>query len=135
MKIIRYLIFIPICLFVISLVYTLFAYLLSWFVTLGTFWLILIFFLFGGAIWGLFKGLSALLMSFTSRISPNLQFSFWSVLIISGINGIWTIVNTWTMDINYSFKVIFASIIFTILIIELTMALIMGSAASLEEEY
>jgi hypothetical protein len=34
------------------------------------------------------------------------------------------------MDINYSGKVIFGAIVFTILIIELTIALILGAVAS-----
>lgn len=76
-----------------------------------------------------------MLMSLTSMISPNRAFSFWTVLILSIINGIWTIYNSWTMDINYSGKVIFGSIIFTILVLELTFALIYGSVTAMEEDY
>lgn len=129
MKFLRYLIFIPICLVVLGIIYWLFGLLLSWFIGLSTFWLIAILLFFGGGIWGLFKVLSGVLMGLTSKISPSFEFSFWTVLILSAINGIWTIVNAWSMDINYSGKVIFGAIVFTILIVELTFALIMGAAA------
>jgi len=135
MKLIRYILFIPICFLALGLVYWGFGHLLSWFIGLSTFWLIVILIFFGGAIWGLFKGLSGMLMSLTSMISPNRAFSFWTVLTLSIVNGIWTIYNSWTMDINYSGKVIFGSIIFTILVLELTFALIYGSATAMEEDY
>ena len=130
MKFLRYLIFIPICVVVIGIIYWLFGLLLIWFIGLSTFWLIIILIFFGGAIWGLFKGLSALLMGLTSKISPSSEFAFFTVLALSAINGIWAIVNAWSMDINYSGQVIFAAIIFTFLILELTFALIVGAAAA-----
>jgi len=76
-----------------------------------------------------------MLMSFTSMLAPNRMFSFWTVLILSIINGIGTIYNSWTMDVNYSGEVIFGAIVFTILVLELTFALIYGSVAAIEETY
>jgi hypothetical protein len=93
MKFLRYLIFIPICFVVLGIIYWLFGLLLSWFIGLSTFWLIAILLFFGGAIWGLFKGLSGVLMGLTSKISPSFEFAFWTVLVLSAVNGIWTIVN------------------------------------------
>jgi len=135
MKLIRYIFFIPICFLALGLVYWGFGFLMNWFINLSTFWMIIILIFFGGAIWGIFKGLSALLMSFASQISPNKNFSFWTILVLSGINGIWAIYNSWTMPINYSGKIIFAAIVMTILILELTFALIYGAAATIEDEY
>lgn len=132
MKFLRYLIFIPICLFVLGIIFLLFGFLLPWLITLSTFWLIVILLTFGGAIWMLFKLLSSILMSLITKISPSSQFAFWTVSIICVINGIWSIVYAWSMDINYSGKVIFGVIVFTILTIELTFALIAGAAASEE---
>ena len=97
--------------------------------------MVIVLIFFGGAIWGIFKGLSSLLLSLAANISPNKNFSFWTVLIISVGSGLWTIFNTWTMSINYSGKVIFAAIVMTILILELTFAIILGAASALEEEY
>uniref|UniRef100_UPI004048927F hypothetical protein n=1 Tax=Roseivirga sp. TaxID=1964215 RepID=UPI004048927F len=71
MKLIRYILFIPVCFLALGIVYWGFSHLLSWFIGLSTFWLIVILIFFGGAIWGLFKGLSAMLMSFTSMLAPN----------------------------------------------------------------
>ena len=134
MKLIRYIVFIPLCFLALGIVYWAFGHLLSWFIGLSTFWLIVILILFGSAIWGLFQGLSSMLMRLTSMVSPNRLFSFWTVLILSIINGVWTIYNSWTMEINYSGKVIFGAIVFTILVIELTFALIYGSATTMEED-
>ena len=134
MKLIRYILFIPVCFLAIGIVYWGFSHLLAWFIKLSTFWLIVILILFGGAIWELFKGLSAILMNLTSMLAPNRMFSFWTVLILSIINGIWTIYKSWTMDVNYNGKVIFGGIALTILVLELTFALIIGSASAVEED-
>jgi hypothetical protein len=134
MKFLRYLLFIPICILVISLIYWLFALLLTWFIGLSTFWLIAILIFFGSMIWGIFKMLSALIMGFTSKISPSFEFAFWTITVLSVLNGIFAVYNTWTMDINYSGKVIFGAIVFTILVVELTFALVLGSG-SMEETY
>jgi high-affinity Fe2+/Pb2+ permease len=128
MKLIRYILFIPVCSLALRIVYWGFSHLLTWFIGLSTFWLIIILIFFAGTIWRLFKMLSAMLMGFASMIAPNRMFSFWAVLVLSIINGIWIIYNSWTIDTNYSGKVIFATIVFTILVIDLTIALICGSA-------
>ncbi|MBD3627659.1 hypothetical protein [Cyclobacterium sp.] len=135
MKLIRYILFIPICFLALKFVYWGFSHLLTWFIGLSTFWLIATLIFFGGAIWSLFKVLSAMLMSFTSMFAPNRIFSFWTVLILSIINSIWTIYNSWTMDVNYSGKVIFGAIVFSILVLELTFVLIIGSGEATEEAY
>ncbi len=135
MKLIRYILFIPLCFLALGIVYWAFGLLLSWFIGLSTFWLIVVLFLFGGTLWGLFQGLSGMLTNLTSRVSPNRVFSFWTILILSIINGIWAIYNSWSMDINYSGRVIFGAIVFSILVLELTFALILGSASAMEDDY
>jgi hypothetical protein len=135
MKLIRYILFIPVCFLALGIVYWGFSHLLTWFIELSAFWLIVILIFFGSAIWGLFKGLSAILMNLTSMLAPNRMFSFWTVLVLSIINGVWAIYNSWTMGINYNGKVIFGAIVFTILVVELTYALIYGSAKATEEGY
>jgi hypothetical protein len=135
MKLIRYILFIPVCFLALGIVYWGFSHLLVWFIGLSTFWLIIILFFFGSVIWGIFKGLSAVLISFTSILAPNRKFSFLTVLLLSIINGIWAIYITWSMDVIYSGKVIFGAIVFTFLVLELTFALIYGAAAANEEAY
>lgn len=133
MKFLRYLFFIPICILVISLIYWLFGLLLTWFIGLSTFWLIIILIFFGGMIWGVFRTLSAMIMGFTSKISPSFELSFWTITTLSVINGIWNIYKSWTLDIHYSGKIIFGTIIITILVIELTVALILGTLLAKKE--
>ena len=134
MKLIRYILFIPLCFLAISIVYWAFAQLISWFLGLSIFWLIVVLFLFGSIIWSFFQGISAVLMSFASKIAPNREFGFWTVLVLSIINGIWAIYDSWTLDIKYTGTVIFGAIVFTFLVVELTIALIYGSAMALEDE-
>jgi len=135
MKFLRYLLFIPVSLIVISLIYLLFGLLLYWFIGLSTFWLMVILIFFGSIIWGIFKMLSALIMGLTSKLSPSFEFAIWTILVLSIINGIWAIVNAWSMDINYSGKVIFGAIVYSILVVELTYALIIGSGSTKETYY
>lgn len=84
--------------------------------------------------WGIFKMLSAFIMSFTSKISPSFEFAFWTITVLSVLNGISALYNIWTIDTNYSGQLIFGAIVCTMLIVELTFALILGSA-SMEETY
>jgi len=127
MKYLRYLLFVPVTFIIISLIYLLFSFLLYWFIGLSKFWLIVILVFFGGTIWQIFKILSALIMNFTSKISPSFEFAFWTIIVLSILNGILAIVNAWSMDISYSSKVVFGAIIYSVLVFELTLALIIGS--------
>jgi len=132
MKYLRYLLFVPVTFIIISLIYLLFSFLLYWFIGLSKFWLIVILVFFGGTIWQIFKILSALIMNFTSKISPSFEFAFWTIIVLSILNGILAIVNAWSMDISYSSKVVFGAIIYSVLVFELTLALIIGSTTSEE---
>jgi hypothetical protein len=133
-KILRYIIFLLICILAIWIIYWAFGHLLIWFLGLSIFWLIVILILFGSAIWGLFKFLSSILMYLVSRISPNRVLGAYTILILSIISGIWVIYNSWTLDIKYSGNVIFVAIVFTILALELTYALYYGSVKALVED-
>ncbi len=135
MKFIRYILFIPISFLAVGIVYWAFGYLLAFFVGLSTFWLIFILFFFGGTLWVLFRGMSAILMRFTSLISPNRMFSFYTILVISLMNGLRAIYIAWTLDIKYSGSAIFGAIVFTILILEITFALVIGSYLTTKDEY
>ena len=135
MKFIRYILSIPIYFLAISIVYWAFGHLLTWFIGLSLFGLLFMLFFFGGMIWGVFLALSAILMRFTSMIVPNKMFGFWTVLVLSIINGIYTIHNIWKMDVNSNDIALFGAIIFTILVLELTFALIYGSAEAIKDDY
>ncbi|MDL5514822.1 hypothetical protein QSE00_23635 [Arenibacter sp. M-2] len=132
MKFLRYLLFLPICILFVGLIYYLFGLLSSWFFGLSTFWLIVVILFLGSMIWSLFSGLSILMMGFVSKISPNFKFAFWTIAVFSVLFGILAIISVWSLNINYSGKLLFAAIAYTVLVIQLTFALIAGSA-SLEE--
>ena len=101
---------------------------------LTTFWLIVVLIFFGSVIWGTFRVLSGMFVALTSAISPDKNVSFWTITILSVINGIGMIYNAWTLEDDYSGKMIFAAIVFTILVIELTTALIFGAGVPLDQE-
>ena len=135
MKILRYILFIPTLLISFGIIYFLFALLMLWFINLSSFWLIFILFFASSIIWGLFQGITSFIINLTSKISPNKMFSFWSALIISIIYGIGTIYNSWSMDVKYSGKIIFFLIIYSTLVVQPTIAIIIGAASAVEEEY
>lgn len=135
MNIIRYLLFFPICLIALGIINWAFGHLVLWFMGLSTFWLIVVLLFFGSLIWGLFRALSGMFVALTSAISPNKNVSFWTITVLSILNGFGMIYNAWTLEDDYSGKMIFAAIVFTVLVIELTFALILGAAVPLEQEY
>ncbi len=136
MKFIRYILFILISFLAVGIVYWAFGYLFAlFFIGLSTFWLIFILISFQGILWGLFQGLLGILMYFTSMISPNRMFSFYTILIISLMNGLRAIYITWTLNIKYSGSAIFGAIVVTILLLEITFALVIGSYLATKDEY
>lgn len=133
MNFLRYLAFLPVSILVIGLIYYLFGLLSSWFFGLSTFWLIVVLFLLGGMIWGLFSSLSAMVMSLISKVSPNSKFALWTIAVLSVIYGLLAITAVWSNDVVYSGKLLFAAIGYTVLVIMLTLALIAGSVSAVEE--
>jgi hypothetical protein len=133
MRLIRALIFIPICFLVIMLIYWCFGVVINLLTELNTFWIVVAVFFGGSMAWSIFKFLSAILMGFASRISPSRSYSFWLVLIISVINCVMAVFNAWTMDVDYSGKVIFFTVVFSFLMLELTAAIVIGASADLAE--
>jgi hypothetical protein len=127
LRLLRYLVFIPIVFFAIGVVNWAFSHLLSLLFTLDLFWVIVCVLFLGSFIWSVFKLLSSLLIISVGPISPNKKFSFWTILILSIAYGVLTIYTSWTMDIDYTGKIIFIVIIFNILVIELTWSLIAGA--------
>lgn len=130
-KIVRYLLFIPLCFFAIKLIYFLFGLLLAWFVGLNIFWIIVLFLISGSVVWGLFKYVSYIIIYLSSLLSPNANFAFWTITSISVINGILDVVNL-RSDIEFRERVAFVQILAVLLIIELTYALISGAAINKE---
>jgi len=110
----------------------LFFYLLLWFIGLSTIWQIVVFSIFGGTIWGLFTWLSSIIMYGVSFIVPNKKVGFWIILIMSLYNGIKAIYRLWTVKDDYGHIETFLGIVCTVLIVELTFALILGASNATE---
>jgi hypothetical protein len=133
MKILRFLLFIPVCLLALGLINWTFMLLLNWTIDRTTQWyhnLNVIYFLllipiFWGTIWGIFKlaaiGLAALLIP----VSPHKNFSLYSLGSLSLINCIALIFYYWTRDVNYSWRVILMSVIITVFIMDFSSSIVM----------
>ena len=134
MNILRLLVFFPICILALAIIQWVFANLMFWLMGLKIIAFLILTFFFGGLIWGIFKALSAMFIALTSSIAPNKNISFWTVTVLSILNGLSMIYSIWSSEGNYSKKMIFVSIIFTIMVIELTFALILGAASALKEK-
>ncbi len=134
MKVIRYLLLIPACLIAIGLLFWVFGLLMEWYFSLSMFWIIFLFLVFSGTIWGLFKNLSGALMNLVARISPNKYYSFYVILILSILAAIRAIYLAWSQDINYTGGIIFCAVFYSILVIQLALAFVYGTIALFEEE-
>ena len=134
-KTLRILVFFPICFLAMILVNWGLGLLLIWFLGLSKFWFFILFFFLGGTIWGLFKMLAFLLIMLASYISPIKWLGKLTISILALINGGILGYNLWTLKDEYSGWETFGAFIATLLVLELTYALILGAIAASEEHY
>jgi len=134
-KILRFLIFFPICFIAMAIVNWGLGHLLIWFLGLSKFWFFVVFIFFGGTIWGLFKMLASLLVMLAAYISPIKWLGTVTISILALINGGNLGYNLWTLKEDYSGWETFGAVIATLLVLELTFALIIGATAASEEHY
>jgi len=134
-KILRFLIFFPICFIAMAVVNWGLGYLLIWFLDLSKFWFFIVIIFLGGIIWGLFKMLASLLVMLAAYISPIKWLGTLTISILALINGGILGYNLWTLKEDYSGWETFAAVIATLLVLELTFALIIGATAASEEHY
>ncbi len=134
-KILRFLIFFPICFVAMAIINWGLGYLLIWLLGLSKIWFFIVFFFLGGAIWALFKMLASLLVLLAAFISPIKWLGTTVISILALINGGNLGYNIWTMKADYSGWEIFGALIATALVVELTFALIQGSTVASEEYY
>lgn len=131
-SILRFLLFFPICFIAISIVNWGLSHLLIWFMGLSKIWFFIIIFFLGGMIWGLFKLLASLLVMLAAYISPIRWLGTVTISVLAIINGGNLAYKVWTLKADYSGWETFGAIVATLLVIELTFALIHGSIASNE---
>ena len=134
-KILRFLIFFPICFIAMAIVNWGLGHLLVWFLGLSGFWFFIVIFFLGSTIWGLFKLLALLLVMLAAFISPIKWLSMATISVLAYINGGYLGYVVWTLKDDYSGWETFGAVIATLLIVELTFALIQGSIAAGEEHF
>jgi hypothetical protein len=134
-KILRFLLFFPICFIAMAIVNWGLGHLLIWFFGLSKFWFFVLIIFLGGTIWGLFKMLASLLVMLAARISPIKWLGILTILILALINGGILSYNLWTLKEDYSGWETFGAVIATLLVLELTFALIIGATTASEEHY
>ena len=133
MKTLKFVIFIPLSLIALGVINIAFIHLLNWTIDKTDQWyrdLDVIFFImlipfFWGTIWGIFKlaaiGTAALLIP----VSPDKNFSLYTLIILSLLNCLALIVYYWLRDVNYSWKVIIMSMIITAFIMDFSASIVM----------
>jgi hypothetical protein len=133
MKKLKLVLFVPVSLIALGLINLAFMRLLNWTIDMTSQWykdLDVIFFVllipfFWGTIWGVFKlsaiGLAALLIP----VSPDKKFSLYILGICSLLNCLALIVHFWVRDVNYSWRVIFMSLIITAFIVDFSASIVM----------
>jgi hypothetical protein len=134
-KILRFLIFFPICFIVMAIVNWGLGHLIIWFISLSKFWFIVVITFLGGTIWGLFKMLASLLVMIAAYISPIKWLGTITISVLALINCGILGYNLWTLKEDYSGWETFGAVIASLLVLELTFALIYGAATASEEHY
>jgi len=133
MKTMKFVFFIPVCLIILGIINMFFIQLLNWTVDQTYHWynnltlpfFILLIPLFWGAIWAIFKlvaiGMAALLIP----VSPDKNFSLYSLGILSLINCFALIVHFWLRDPIYSWRVVLMSLIITAFVVDFSASIVM----------
>ncbi len=135
MKVIRYIIFIPIIFVIVALVYTLLPMSLFALMGLSKFWIIVLLIFFGGLAVGIFALLPGGITWLSAKISPNKEFAFYSILTISVLLGISQIYSYWTnLDLTENGFGIFLGIMLTCLTIGFASSLSLGAGIEMFEE-
>lgn len=129
-KVIRFLIFIPVCIIAMGIINWGIFQLFSWLLELNKFWFFIIIIFFSGIIWGGFKYISFFFVLLITKIFPIKWISSLIVAILSIINGCKLIYNFWDVYNFSSAWDLFLCLVITLLIFEVTISLIYGAVAS-----
>lgn len=125
-KIIRFLLFFPLCFIVFSLIDWGLLSLFFWVIGLNLFWIIVIGIVFGSLIWLIFKAIAGSLVSIVTYLSPVKWVGALVMLILALGNGVYLIYEiwSWSASLGNPGASIFVSIVFTLLATGLTLSLI-----------
>jgi hypothetical protein len=133
MKIFKSFLFVLLCILVFGIVNFVFVKLLNWTIdrtfiwykALDIFYFLLIAPFFWGTVWGIFKlsaiGLAALFIP----VSPQRNFSIYSIMTLSAINAIIILIYYWTRDINFSWKALLLKTIISVFIVDFSLSIVL----------
>ncbi len=133
MKTLKFILFIPVCLIALGIINWAFISLLNWTIdqthqwyqNMGILFFLLLIPFFWGTIWGVFKltaiGTAALLIP----VSPDKDFSLYTLGVLSLINCLALIIYYWLRDANYSWRVILMSMIVTAFIVDFSASIVL----------
>lgn len=134
MKLIRYVIFIPIILLIVALIYTLLPLSLAILTNLSRFWLIIFLIFFGGLATLIFSLLPGGITWLSAKISPSKKFAFYYTSITSVIFGIYSIYSYLvTPELTDNGYGVFLSIILICLTIGFATSLSLGAGLEMIE--
>jgi len=120
-SILRFLLFIPLCLIIFSIIDFVIYFLLGWIFSISPFWFFVVIFFLGSGIYGLFSYISTLMVFFVTKLSPIKWFGSLIISLLAFANGIYLIYYTWSANTHYSGWDIFTAILFTFFLISLIM--------------
>lgn len=135
MKVIRYIIFIPIIFLIIALVYTLLPLTLVGLMSMSKFWLIVLLIFFGGIAVTAFLLLPGGIAYLSAKISPNKNFAFYTILTTSVLLGVMQVIYYWTNpNLKENEFGTFFSVMLTCLTIGFALSLSVGSGIEMFQE-
>jgi hypothetical protein len=127
MKAFRYIIFIPLIFILVSLLYSLLPWTLLELMSLSKSWLVVLIIFFGGMAVGLFAILPGFISWLSSKIAPNGEFAYYSILTMSVFIGICQIYLIWTNEELIDSGIgVFIAILLSFLTVGFATSLIIG---------
>ncbi len=135
-KILRFLLFFPLCFVVFWFIDWGLIKLLSWVMGWNWFVILLVGFFIGGTIVAIFTSLAGMLVTFVTYISPVKWLGSTVMALFALANGVYLIYKMWSFIafLGHPEGSIFAAIVFTIIAVSLTFSLTVTAISVLSEE-
>jgi hypothetical protein len=134
-KMMRWLVYIPIVFLVLTFMHFLFGLLFIGIakLNLSIFWLIVALFFLGGLLWNIFKTIALLIAMLAKKVCPNEVFGGYILAGMTSIYFLYTLFKLWTIQPEFTGTIVVICLIISILILELGFNLIMGSFMTSDE--
>lgn len=117
----------------LEFVYTIFRVLVMMFVNLSFGWMLFLMFFFGSFLWGSMLFISGWTMVFVSKYIKNIKAFAGTVYILSVFECIMSIIRIWFSVEEFDWRAVLVCCLLTLLILELTFAIVFGVQIAIEE--